>query len=194
MAHKKLKISNDGLQMEKDESSLKKSHTPERFSGTGCYGVTGNVFIDSGCHYWEVTLGTSTWYAIGIAYKSAPKNEWVGKNSSSWVFSRCNNSFVVRHNNKEMLLDVHPQMKRLGVLLDYDNNVLSFYDPANSLHLHTFEIAFILPVCPTFTIWNKSLMVVTGLPAPDFIDYPEQQECNCRPQESPYVSGMKTCH
>ncbi|XP_026530486.1 probable E3 ubiquitin-protein ligase MID2 isoform X2 [Notechis scutatus] len=194
MAHKKLKISNDGLQMEKDESSLKKSHTPERFSGTGCYGVTGNVFIDSGCHYWEVTLGTSTWYAIGIAYKSAPKNEWVGKNSSSWVFSRCNNSFVVRHNNKEMLLDVHPQMKRLGVLLDYDNNVFSFYDPANSLHLHTFEIAFILPVCPTFTIWNKSLMVVTGLPAPDFIDYPEQQECNCRPQESPYVSGMKTCH
>lgn len=194
MAHKKLKISNDGLQMEKDESSLKKSHTPERFSGTGCYGTAGNIFIDSGCHYWEVTLGASTWYAIGIAYKSAPKNEWIGKNSSSWVFSRCNNSFVVRHNNKEMLVDVHPQMKRLGILLDYDNNVLSFYDPANSLHIHTFEISFILPVCPTFTIWNKSLTVISGLPAPDFIDYPEQQECNCRPQESPYVSGVKACH
>ncbi|KAM9269558.1 putative E3 ubiquitin-protein ligase MID2 isoform 2-T2 [Cariama cristata] len=194
MAHKKLKISNDGLQMEKDESSLKKSHTPERFSGTGCYGAAGNVFIDSGCHYWEVVVGSSTWYAIGVAYKSAPKNEWIGKNSSSWVFSRCNNNFVVRHNNKEMLVEVHPQMKRLGVLLDYDNNALSFYDPANSLHLHTFEVSFILPVCPTFTIWNKSLMILSGLPAPDFIDYPEQQECNCRPQESPYVSGMKTCH
>ncbi|KAJ7414740.1 putative E3 ubiquitin-protein ligase MID2 [Willisornis vidua] len=194
MAHKKLKISNDGLQMEKDESSLKKSHTPERFSGTGCYGAAGNVFIDSGCHYWEVVVGSSTWYAIGVAYKSAPKNEWIGKNSSSWVFSRCNNNFVVRHNNKEMLMEVHPQMKRLGVLLDYDNNALSFYDPANSLHLHTFEVSFILPVCPTFTIWNKSLMILSGLPAPDFIDYPEQQECNCRPQESPYVSGMKACH
>ncbi|XP_057888432.1 probable E3 ubiquitin-protein ligase MID2 isoform X2 [Melospiza georgiana] len=194
MAHKKLKISNDGLQMEKDESSLKKSHTPERFSGTGCYGAAGNIFIDSGCHYWEVVVGSSTWYAIGVAYKSAPKNEWIGKNSSSWVFSRCNNNFVVRHNNKEMLLEVHPQMKRLGVLLDYDNNALSFYDPANSLHLHTFEVSFILPVCPTFTIWNKSLMILSGLPAPDFIDYPEQQECNCRPQESPYVSGMKACH
>ncbi|XP_027753684.1 probable E3 ubiquitin-protein ligase MID2 isoform X1 [Empidonax traillii] len=194
MAHKKLKISNDGLQMEKDESSLKKSHTPERFSGTGCYGAAGNIFIDSGCHYWEVVVGSSTWYAIGVAYKSAPKNEWIGKNSSSWVFSRCNNNFVVRHNNKEMLVEVHPQMKRLGVLLDYDNNALSFYDPANSLHLHTFEVSFILPVCPTFTIWNKSLMILSGLPAPDFIDYPEQQECNCRPQESPYVSGMKACH
>ncbi|XP_053895789.1 probable E3 ubiquitin-protein ligase MID2 isoform X2 [Malaclemys terrapin pileata] len=62
MAHKKLKLSNDGLQMEKDESSLKKSHTPERFSGTGCYGAAGNIFIDSGCHYWEVMVGSSTWY------------------------------------------------------------------------------------------------------------------------------------
>ncbi|CAH2315570.1 probable E3 ubiquitin- ligase MID2 [Pelobates cultripes] len=194
-AHKKLKISNDGMQMEKEESSLKKSHTPERFSGTGCYGATGNVFIDSGCHYWEVAVGNSTWYAIGIAYKSAPRNEWIGKNISSWVFSRCNNNFLVRHNNKEILLDVHPQLKRLGVLLDYDNNTLSFYDPANSQHLHTFEISFILPVCPTFTLWNKSLMILSGLPAPDFMDsfMPPQQECICRPQESPYVSGLKAC-
>ncbi|XP_073495744.1 probable E3 ubiquitin-protein ligase MID2 isoform X3 [Phyllobates terribilis] len=194
-AHKKLKITNDGMQMEKEESSLKKSHTPERFSGTGCYGATGNVFIDSGCHYWEVAIGNSTWYAVGIAYKSAPKNEWIGKNTSSWVFSRCNNNFLVRHNNKEFLLDVHPQLKRLGVLLDYDNNTLSFYDPANSLHLHTFEISFILPVCPTFTIWNKSLLILSGLPAPDFMDafVTPQPECICRPQESPYVSGLKAC-
>ncbi|KAM4664249.1 putative E3 ubiquitin-protein ligase MID2 [Discoglossus pictus] len=193
-AHKKLKISNDGMQMEKEESSLKKSHTPERFSGTGCYGATGNVFIDSGCHYWEVAVGNSTWYAVGIAYKSAPRNEWIGKSISSWVFSRCNNNFLVRHNNKEALLDVHPQLKRLGILLDYDNNTLSFYDPANSLHLHTFEISFILPVCPTFTIWNKSLMILSGLPAPDFMDsFMSEQECICRPQESPYVSGLKAC-
>nr|XP_033801161.1 probable E3 ubiquitin-protein ligase MID2 isoform X5 [Geotrypetes seraphini] len=195
MAHKKLKISNDGMQMEKEESSLKKSHTPERFSGTGCYGAAANIFMDSGCHYWEVVLGNSSWYAIGIAYKSAPKNEWIGKNSSSWVFSRCNNNFVVRHNNKEMLVDAQLQLKRLGVLLDYDNNTLSFYDPANSLHLHTFDISFVLPVCPTFTIWNKSVTILSGLPAPDFIEFSEQQECICRPQqESPYVSGLKACH
>lgn len=60
-AHKKLRLSNDCLTMEKDESSLKKSHTPERFGGTGSYGAAGNVFIDSGCHYWEVLLGASTW-------------------------------------------------------------------------------------------------------------------------------------
>uniref|UniRef100_A0A8C4SRL3 Midline 2 n=1 Tax=Erpetoichthys calabaricus TaxID=27687 RepID=A0A8C4SRL3_ERPCA len=178
-AHKKLRLSNDCLTMEKDESSLKKSHTPERFSSTGSYGAAGNVFIDSGCHYWEVLLGTQ-WETNSF-------------NSSSWVFSRCNNNFIVRHNSKEMLVDASLQLKRLGVLLDYDNNTLSFYDAMNSQHLHTFDISFILPVVPTFMIWNKSVMILTGLPVPDFVDCTEQQECICRSQESPYVSGMKAC-
>ncbi|XP_045886599.1 probable E3 ubiquitin-protein ligase MID2 [Micropterus dolomieu] len=187
--------------MEKDESSLKKSHTPERFSGTGSYGAAGNVFIDSGCHYWEVLLGASTWYAIGVAYKSAPKNEWSGKNSSSWVFSRCNNNFMVRHDGKEMLVEASLQLRRLGVLLDYDNNSLSFYDAMNSQHIHTFEISFLLPVVPTFMIWNKSVMILSGLPVPDFVDgvasdlqeQQHQQMGLCR-QESPYLTGMKSCH
>uniref|UniRef100_A0A3B5A333 Midline 2 n=1 Tax=Stegastes partitus TaxID=144197 RepID=A0A3B5A333_9TELE len=200
-AHKKLRLSNDCLTMEKDESSLKKSHTPERFSGTGSYGAAGNVFIDSGCHYWEVLLGASTWYAIGVAYKSAPKNEWSGKNSSSWVFSRCNNNFMVRHDGKEMLVEASLQLRRLGVLLDYDNNSLSFYDAMNSQHIHTFEVSFLLPVVPTFMIWNKSVMILSGLPVPDFVDgvasdlqeQQQQQMGLCR-QESPYLTGMKTCH
>uniref|UniRef100_A0AAY5L645 RING-type E3 ubiquitin transferase n=1 Tax=Esox lucius TaxID=8010 RepID=A0AAY5L645_ESOLU len=197
-AHKKLRLSNDCLTMEKDESSLKKSHTPERFSSTGSYGAAGNMFIDSGCHYWEVLLGASTWYAVGVAYKSAPKNEWSGKNSSSWVFSRCNNNFMVRHNGKEMLVEASHQLRRLGVLLDYDNNSLSFYDAMNSQHLHTFEVSFLLPVAPTFMIWNKSVMILSGLPVPDFVDCPEEQQEGmttlCRQQDSPYVSGMKGCH
>ncbi|KAL0973691.1 hypothetical protein UPYG_G00209670 [Umbra pygmaea] len=197
-AHKKLRLSNDCLTMEKDDSSLKKSHTPERFSSTGSYGAAGNVFIDSGCHYWEVLLGASTWYAVGVAYKSAPKNEWSGKNSSSWVFSRCNNNFMVRHNGKEMLVEASHQLRRLGVLLDYDNNSLSFYDAMNSQHLHTFDVSFLLPVAPTFMIWNKSVMILSGLPVPDFVDCPEEQQEGmttlCRQQESPYVSGMKGCH
>ena len=43
MTHKKLKISNDGLQMEKDESSLKNSHT----SGLVAQGAMGQQEIYS---------------------------------------------------------------------------------------------------------------------------------------------------
>lgn len=133
-------------------------------------------------------------YTMGVAYKSAPKNEWNGKNSSSWVFSRCNNNFLVRHNGKEMLVEASLQLRRLGVLLDYDNNTLSFYDAMNSQHLHTFDISFLLPVAPTFMISNKSLMILSGLPVPDFVDCPEQPDGSSRQQESPYGLTMKSCN
>ncbi|XP_037368622.1 E3 ubiquitin-protein ligase Midline-1 isoform X2 [Talpa occidentalis] len=173
-AHRKLKVSHDNLTVERDESSSKKSHTPERFTSQGSYGVAGNVFIDSGRHYWEVVISGSTWYAIGLAYKSAPKHEWIGKNSASWALCRCHNNWVVRHNSKEIPIEPAPHLRRVGILLDYDNGSIAFYDALNSIHLYTFDIAFSQPVCPTFTVWNKCLTIITGLPIPDHLDCTEQ--------------------
>ncbi|XP_027691122.1 E3 ubiquitin-protein ligase Midline-1 [Vombatus ursinus] len=173
-AHRKLKVSHDNLTVERDETSSKKSHTPERFTSQGSYGVAGNVFIDSGRHYWEVVISGSTWYAIGLAYKSAPKHEWIGKNSASWVLCRCNNNWVVRHNSKEIPIEPAPHLRRVGILLDYDNGSIAFYDALNSLHLYTFDITFAQPVCPTFTVWNKCLTIITGLPIPDHLDCLDQ--------------------
>ncbi|XP_051030816.1 E3 ubiquitin-protein ligase Midline-1 isoform X2 [Phodopus roborovskii] len=173
-AHRKLKVSHDNLTVERDESSSKKSHTPERFTSQGSYGVAGNVFIDSGRHYWEVVISGSTWYAIGLAYKSAPKHEWIGKNSASWALCRCNNNWVVRHNSKEIPIEPAPHLRRVGILLDYDNGSIAFYDALNSIHLYTFDVALSQPVCPTFTVWNKCLTIITGLPIPDHLDCTEQ--------------------
>ncbi|KAG2456553.1 TRI18 ligase, partial [Polypterus senegalus] len=174
-AHRKLKVSHDNLTVERDETSSKKSHTQERFTSQGSYGVMGNVYIDSGRHYWEALIGGSTWYALGIAYKSAPKHEWIGKNSASWVLCRCNNSWVVRHNSKELPIEPSPHLRRVGVLLDYDNGSLAFYDAVSSQHLYTFDISFAQPVCPVFNVWNKCLTVLTGLPIPDHLECTEQQ-------------------
>lgn len=109
-------------------------------------------------------------FAVGIAYKSAPKHEWVGKNSASWVLSRCNNSWVVRHNSKEMPIEPSPHLRRLGVLLDYDSGSLSFYDAIGSQHLHTFDVTFAQPVCPVFNVWNRCVTILTGLPIPDHLE------------------------
>uniref|UniRef100_UPI003AB108D7 E3 ubiquitin-protein ligase Midline-1-like isoform X1 n=1 Tax=Centroberyx gerrardi TaxID=166262 RepID=UPI003AB108D7 len=169
-AHRKLKISHDNLTVERDETTSKKGHSQERFTSQSSYGVVGNVFIDSGRHYWEALIGGSTWYAVGIAYKSAPKHEWIGKNSASWVLCRCNNSWVVRHNSKELAIEPSPHLRRVGVLLDYDAGYLTFYDAVGSQHLHTFHVSFVQPVCPVFNVWNKCLTVLTGLPIPDHLE------------------------
>lgn len=109
-------------------------------------------------------------FAVGIAYKSAPKHEWVGKNSASWVLSRCNNSWAARHNSKELPIETSPHLRRLGVLLDYDSGSLSFHDAVSSQHLHTFDIDFVQPVCPVFNVWNRCLTILTGLPIPDHLE------------------------
>uniref|UniRef100_A0A8B9JSE2 E3 ubiquitin-protein ligase Midline-1 n=1 Tax=Astyanax mexicanus TaxID=7994 RepID=A0A8B9JSE2_ASTMX len=179
-AHRKLKVSHDNLTVERDETSSKKSHGQERFSSQSSYGVTGNVYIDSGRHYWEALIGGSTWYAVGIACKTAPKHEWIGKNPSSWVLCRCNNSWVVRHNSKEMAIEPSPHLRRVGVLLDYDAGSLAFYDAVGSQHLHTFHVTFTQPVCPVFNVWNKCLTVLTGLPIPDHLEG----------QFKPYLDGI----
>ncbi|MEQ2301179.1 stretch-activated cation channel mid1 [Ameca splendens] len=169
-AHKKLKVSHDNLTVERDETTSKKGHSQDRFSSQSSYGVVGNVYIDSGRHYWEALIGGSTWYAIGIAYKSAPKHEWIGKNSASWVLCRCNNSWVVRHNSKELAIEPSPHLRRVGVLLDYDAGYVAFYDAVGSQHLHTFHVSFVQPVCPVFNVWNKCLTILTGLPIPDHLE------------------------
>ncbi|KAG7463739.1 hypothetical protein MATL_G00179920 [Megalops atlanticus] len=175
-AHRKLKVSHDNLTVERDETSSKKSHAQDRFTSQGSYGVMGNVYIDSGRHYWEALIGGSTWYAVGIAYKSAPKHEWIGKNSASWVLSRCSSSWVVRHNSKEEPIEPSPHLRRVGVLLDYDAGSLAFYDAVTSQHLHTFDICFAQPVCPVFNVWNKCLTILTGLPIPDHLEGAELQD------------------
>lgn len=175
-AHRKLKVSHDNLTVERDESTSKKGHSQDRFTSQSSYGVIGNVYIDSGRHYWEALIGGSTWYAVGIAYKSAPKHEWIGKNSASWVLCRCNNSWVVRHNSKELAIEPSPHLRRVGVLLDYDVGTLAFYDAVGSQHLHTFRVSFAQPVCPVFNVWNKCLTVLTGLPIPDHLEGLEPQD------------------
>lgn len=125
----------------------------------------------------------SSWrFAVGIAYKSAPKHEWVGKNSASWVLSRCNNSWVVRHNSKEMPIEPSPHLRRLGILLDYDSGFLSFYDAVGSQHLYTFDISFAQPVCPVFNVWNRCVTILSGLPIPDHLqeaEFNNWQELEC---------------
>ncbi|XP_070969455.1 E3 ubiquitin-protein ligase Midline-1-like isoform X2 [Oncorhynchus clarkii lewisi] len=175
-AHKKLKVSHDNLTVERDETASKKGHGQERFTSQSSYGVVGNVYIDSGRHYWEALIGGSTWYAVGIAYKSAPKHEWIGKNSASWVLCRCNNSWVVRHNSKELAIEPSPHLRRVGVLLDYDAGSLTFYDAVGSQNLHTFHVSFAQPVCPVFNVWNKCLTVLTGLPIPEHLEGLETQD------------------
>jgi len=150
----------------RDESQMKSGK-----SDATLYGVAGNVSIDSGRHYWEVVVCQSTIYTVGVAHADVARYDWVGKNSKSWVLSRNNQCWSARHDNKDViLLSPIPFPKKIGVLLDYDNGTLSFFDGASGKKLHTFNPgAFRKPLRPSFALNNRSLTINTGIVVPDHL-------------------------
>ena len=54
--HKKLRLSNHNYTVYREESRGKKDSLISSYSNVSMYGVTGNVAIDNGRHYWEVSI------------------------------------------------------------------------------------------------------------------------------------------
>jgi len=58
---------------------------------------------------------------------------------------------------------------RIGVFLDYERGVLSFYNASTAVekrHLYTFRTFFNRPVWPLLSLRQGKLQVLTGLPVP----------------------------
>lgn len=101
------------------------------------------MFIDSGWYYWEVVISGSIWYVIGFVYKLVLKYEWIGKNFVFWVFCCCNNNWVVRYNSKEIFIEFVFYFWCVGILLDYDNGFIVFYDVLNFIYFYIFDVVFV---------------------------------------------------
>ncbi|XP_036349380.2 E3 ubiquitin-protein ligase Midline-1-like [Ochotona princeps] len=162
-AHRKLRVSRDQLTVEPVSSSWR-GHAPQ----WAAPGVAGNVVLDSGRHYWEVLLSAGAWYAVGLAYTSAPPQEWAGLGAASWALLRRAGAWVARHAGREWAPEAG--LRRLGVLLDFEAGSLAFFD--GSARLHVFRVtAFVQPVRPTFALDARPLSVRTGLPVPEHADH-----------------------
>ncbi|XP_076799535.1 E3 ubiquitin-protein ligase Midline-1-like [Clavelina lepadiformis] len=169
--HKKLRLGNHGYTVSREDSSRKsRDHLLSGNTSSLC-GVTGNVDIESGRHYWEVVVCQSTHFTLGVAYSNVSRYDWIGKNTSSWCLCRTNEDWSVKHGGKDIPIQMpYPLPKKIGVMLDYDSAMLSFFDGASGRHFHTFRMStFERGLRPAFSIGNKSLTINTGITIPDHL-------------------------
>ncbi|XP_002126068.2 E3 ubiquitin-protein ligase Midline-1 [Ciona intestinalis] len=169
--HKKLRLANHSYTVSREESGKKsKDFLGNSRDSTVC-GVTGNVAIDSGRHYWEVVICQSTSFTMGVCYAQAARYDWNGKNTMSWCFCRTNDDWFARHDSKDSpIIMPSPEPKKIGVLLDCDLGTVAFFDGASGRLLYTFCVSgFERPVRPCFTVGNKSLTINTGVTVPDHL-------------------------
>ncbi|XP_068094679.1 nuclear factor 7, ovary-like [Hyperolius riggenbachi] len=121
--------------------------TPERFQ---CRQVLSSQSFSSGQHYWEVDVGGSDRWRVGMCYPSIARRggqSGIGDNNKSWGLYREGNQFSVVHDRKVIGLPDGIPSDRVRIDLHYEAGQISFYALCDPIRpLHTFKATFTEPL------------------------------------------------
>ncbi|KAM4584868.1 E3 ubiquitin-protein ligase TRIM39 [Odontesthes bonariensis] len=156
-AHPRLIISVDGRQVHCGERHQLLPDNPKRFDRVVC--VLAHQGFSSGRHYWEVEVGGKTDWDLGVASQSVSRK---GKFTVSpahgyWFLSlRDRNNYVFR-TEPSTNLTVNVRPFRIGIYVDCDKGLVSFYNVEAKVLIYTFTGSFPDTIHPFFSpCTNKS--------------------------------------
>ncbi|CAN0123351.1 unnamed protein product [Lampetra fluviatilis] len=150
-AHDLLQISSDLRTMTLSRVPQGRSHHPHRFDYWP-QALCSESF-SSGQHYWEVDVGSARRCLVGVAYGTIPRRGGgdeclLGVSDVSWCLQKQGDSFSVLHGGVVTSLSVPQPPRRVGVHLDWDAGLLSFYSADSMALLHSFNTTFTQPLHP----------------------------------------------
>ncbi|POI31090.1 hypothetical protein CIB84_005158 [Bambusicola thoracicus] len=160
--HPRLKLSDDRLVVSCNWRRIFYPCGPQRFDKL--WQVLSRDAFLSGSHYWEVDLlhaGAGWW--IGAAYPSIGRKGdsescRLGWNRASWCIKKFDLEYWAFHKGERIPLLIEDDPDRIGVFLDYEAGILSFYNVTDGMtHLHTFRCKFTEPVYPALRLWEGSI-------------------------------------
>ncbi|XP_048038476.1 zinc finger protein RFP-like isoform X3 [Megalobrama amblycephala] len=137
-AHPGLILSDDGKQVRDGDIEQKLPDKPESFNPCPC--VLGKEGFSSGRFYFEVQVKGKTEWDLGVARESINKKGLISLRPSNGFWT-----VILRNGNEykagagppvSLCLRVKPQ--RVGVFVDYEEGLVSFYDVESSSHIYSF--------------------------------------------------------
>ncbi|XP_038170001.1 fibronectin type III and SPRY domain-containing protein 2 isoform X3 [Arvicola amphibius] len=170
--HPWLTISEDGFTVVRSEKkTFRKELPPSKTQFTRCAAVIGNLIPVRGRHYWEVEVDERSDYTIGVACEDVPKQEDLGANCLSWcmrhTFASTRHRYEFLHDRTTPDVRITVAPKKIGILLDYENSKLSFFNVDIAQHLYTFNCQLHQFVHPCFSLEKSgSLKIRNGISMP----------------------------
>ncbi|NXL96641.1 FSD2 protein, partial [Tyrannus savana] len=171
-AHPLLAILDDGFTISCDELENPECDLPVYDNSfTRCIAILGSLIPFPGKHYWEVEVDEDTEYRTGVAFENTPRHGHLGANNSSWCIrhiitpSRHKYEFLHSGMTPDIRITIPP--RRIGILLDYENCRLSFFNADIAQHLYTFKSRFQHYVHPCFALETPGILRIhTGITIP----------------------------
>ncbi|XP_042559153.1 E3 ubiquitin-protein ligase TRIM35-like [Clupea harengus] len=147
-------MSEDLTSVRQGDKSQQLPDNPERFEKYAS--VLGSEGFNSGTNCWDVEVGENTWWQVGVMTESLQRKGNYYSMSGLWYVGYKDGKYgACSTPQPSTLLTVKQKLHRIRVQLDWDRGELSFSDPDNNTHLHTFTHTFTERVFPYFGIGCK---------------------------------------
>ncbi|XP_059414914.1 butyrophilin subfamily 1 member A1 isoform X10 [Carassius carassius] len=137
-AHPRLTVSEDGKQVRDGKRWTERvDGGKDRFDEY--LGVLGKEGFSSGCFYFEVQVKGQTEWDLGVSRESVNRTGWISLSPENgyWTVSLFDGEYRAHESSLVSLsLSVKPQ--RVGVFVDYEKGLVSFYDVESMSLIHSF--------------------------------------------------------
>ncbi|XP_036448336.1 tripartite motif-containing protein 35-like [Colossoma macropomum] len=155
-AHPALYMSEDLTTVEFRKKKPSLPDNPERFDTFVC--VLGSEGFNSGTHCWDVQVGDSENWELGVVRDSAPRKgfSFLGLMFSLYYHQSSDTYLVHCPGQPDHILTPTEKLQRVRVQLDWDRGKVTFTDLLTNTHLHTITHTFTQRVLPFFN--NMSLL------------------------------------
>ncbi|XP_076740635.1 E3 ubiquitin-protein ligase TRIM21 isoform X1 [Maylandia zebra] len=156
-AHPRLTVSADGKRVYCGDRHQVVPDNPKRFDRVVC--LLANQGFNSGRHYWEVEVGGKTDWDLGVANRSINRKGKITVSPAHgyWFLSLRDQSEFAFRTEPSTNLTVHIRPSRVGIYVDYDKGLLSFYNVDAKVLMFTFTDSFSDTIHPFFSpCTNKS--------------------------------------
>uniref|UniRef100_A0A3B3TQK4 B30.2/SPRY domain-containing protein n=1 Tax=Poecilia latipinna TaxID=48699 RepID=A0A3B3TQK4_9TELE len=137
-AHPKLILSEDGKQVKYGDVRKNLPDNPERFSS--CVNVLGQQSFSSGRFYFEVQVKGKTDWTLGVARESISRKGKItlSPQNGFWTVWLRNGNEYKALVGPPTRLHLHPAPQKVGVFVDYEEGLVSFYDVDAAALIYSF--------------------------------------------------------
>ncbi|XP_006872946.1 PREDICTED: tripartite motif-containing protein 38 [Chrysochloris asiatica] len=156
-AHPGLTISEDQRQVALRNTKGNFDASPGRFSASHC--VLGCEGFTSGRHYFEVYVGEGTAWDLGVCRENVQRDNRVKQKPKYgfWTIRLCQKEGYMALCSLPTYLQLKEKPLVVGIFLDYEAGVVSFYNMTTGSHIFTFpKASFSGTLRPYFHVYKFS--------------------------------------